>query len=54
MTTKMVEMGPLWNDQDAATKAHAWEEQNPGWKWTNNWQTTVPNVMSVIEVKQVM
>ena len=43
-------MGPLWNNGHAKKKAHEWEAQNPEWKWTGHWKTTIEGKMSVIEV----
>lgn len=47
---KWVEMGPLWSTADAEVKADEWVKKHPGWKWTGEWKTTIPNEMSVIEV----
>ena len=51
---KWVELGPLWNNDDAKSKAHSWVEHNPGWVFTGEWKTTVPGKMSVIMVKRVI
>jgi hypothetical protein len=40
---KWIQMGPLWNNDDARQKAHDWEANNPGWRWTGEWRTTIPN-----------
>jgi len=45
-----VEVGPIWNNDDAKMKAQHWLSQNPGWNFTGNWRTTDPGKMSVIEV----
>jgi hypothetical protein len=47
---KWIKMGPLWDNNDARNKAHGWEAQNPGWRWTGEWRTTIPNEQSEIEV----
>ena len=47
---KWIAMGPLWNNDDARAKAHDWEATNPGWRWTGEWRTTIPNEASEIEV----
>ena len=48
---KDVEMGPLWDNNDAVEKARIWVSQNPGWRYTGEWRTTIPNVMSTITVE---
>ena len=53
MSRKDVEMGPLWNNDDATEKANIWVSQNPGWRYTGEWRTTIPNVMSTITVEMV-
>ena len=47
---KMVEVGPIFNNDHAKQKADEWIAHNPGWTWSGQWNTTVPGVMSVIEV----
>ncbi|MFK8161891.1 MAG: mannan-binding lectin [Lewinella sp.] len=42
--------GPLWNNEDAKTKAPKVAAAHQG-KWTGQWNTVVPNEMSVIEVE---
>ena len=44
-------MGPLWDNNDAVEKARIWVSQNPGWRYTGEWRTTIPNVMSTITVE---
>ena len=44
------EVGPIWNNAEAAQKANAWINRNrpgEGWKFTGEWNTTVPGKMSV-------
>ena len=43
-----IEVGPLFNNQQASQKAEVFEQQNPDWKWVGAWVTTVPNKMSVL------
>ena len=49
---RLIEVGPIWNNDDAKVKAQAWVDHNPGWKFTGNWNTTDPGKMSVIEVEK--
>ena len=53
MQRKDVEMGPIWDNNDANVKAAGWVAQNPGWRYTGEWRTTIPNVMSTITVEMV-
>ena len=46
-------MGPIWDNNDANMKAAGWVAQNPGWRYTGEWRTTIPNVMSTITVEQL-
>ena len=48
-----VEVGPIWNNDDANTKAHNWVQNNPGWRYTGEWRTTKEGVMSTITVEQM-
>ena len=43
------EVGPIWNQDHAAEKALQFEEDNPEWKWTGAWNTTIPDKMSVLK-----
>ena len=45
-----IEVGPIWNNDDGIAKGREYERNNPGWRFTGNWQTTRPGEMSVIEV----
>ena len=45
-----IEVGPIWDNNDAHAKAGNWVASNPGWRFTGEWKTTIPNQMSVIEV----
>ena len=45
-----VEVGPIWNNDDGQAKGKEYERNNPGWKFTGQWRTTIPGEMSVIEV----
>jgi hypothetical protein len=45
-----VPAGPIWNQQDAATKAPAVAAAHQG-KWTGQWSTVVESQMSVVEVE---
>ncbi len=53
MERQDIEVGPIWNNDDAHVKANAWLAQNPGWKFTGEWRTTVPGQMSVINVERL-
>ncbi|CAM9538208.1 unnamed protein product [Ectocarpus sp. 12 AP-2014] len=48
---RRVEVGPIWNHADANKKANAYLERHPWVEWTGHWTTTVPNEMSVIEIR---
>lgn len=48
-----VEMGPIWNHADAKTKAKEYIDNRPWLKWTGHWSTTVPGVMSTINVRNL-
>lgn len=50
LSKKSVEVGPIWNNDHAQQLAHDWCAKNPGWKFTGDWRTTIPNEMSVIDV----
>jgi len=41
-----VDMGPLWNNDDANAKATEWISANPGWLFDGNWRTTMPGQSS--------
>lgn len=43
--------GPLWNDEDAATKGPRIAAAHLG-KFTGTWNTVVPSVMSVVQVSE--
>ena len=32
----------------------AWLADNPGYEWDGNWETTIPNEMSVIYVTEII
>ena len=53
MSRQDIEMGPIWDNNDANEKAKIWVSQNPGWRYTGEWRTTVPNVMSTITVEMI-
>lgn len=46
-----VEIGPIWNNDDAKVKAEAYVRANPWLVWTGHWTTTVLGRMSVISVR---
>ncbi len=46
----LVPAGPLWSDDDAKGKAPKVAAAHQG-RWTGQWNTVVPNQMSVIEVE---
>lgn len=48
---RRVEVGPIWNHADAKKKANAYLKRHPWVEWTGHWTTTVPNEMSVIEIR---
>lgn len=48
-----IEIGPIWNHGDANTKAKAYIDKHPWLKWTGHWSTTVPGVMSTINVRNL-
>jgi len=33
------DVGPIWSNADAPTKARRWIAKNPGWKWNGHWVT---------------
>ena len=49
---RFVEMGPLWNNDEAQAKGKLWQASNPGWRFTGGWRTTIPGQMSEIEVEK--
>jgi hypothetical protein len=48
--TREVEVGPIFNNDHAKQKADEWLAHNPGWRFTGEWNTTIPGQMSVIKV----
>ena len=48
--TVNVPAGPIWNNDDAQTKGPIVAAAHGG-KWTGQWTTVVPNVMSVVELE---
>ncbi len=48
---RTVEVGPIWNDQDAETKCRK-AARAAGKKWTGQWWTTRPGKMSVCELRK--
>jgi len=48
---KTIEVGPIWNQSDAERKCPK-AARKIGAKWTGQWWTTVPGVMSVCEVQK--
>ncbi len=48
--TVNIPAGPLWNDEDAKEKAPKVAAAHQG-KWNGQWNTVVPNEMSVIAVE---
>ena len=48
--TRMVEVGPIWNQQDAEVKCTRTAREIRG-TWTGQWKTTRPGQMSVCEIK---
>ena len=53
MERKDVEVGPIWNNDDASNKARSWVQNNPGWRYTGEWRTTIPGQMSTVTVERV-
>lgn len=49
--TKTIKVGPIWNQSDANRKCPK-AARKIGAKWTGQWWTTVPGVMSVCEVRK--
>ena len=49
--TRTVEVGPIYNQKNAEEVAEKYIAEHKGCKWTGKWFTTVPNKMSVIEVR---
>ena len=47
---KNVEVGPIWNDEDATKKAETYLREHPTHGWTGQWWTTEPGKMSVLQV----
>ena len=47
---RMVEVGPIWNQQDAEMKC-AKAARREGGTWTGQWKTTRPGQMSVCEIR---
>lgn len=45
----MVEAGPIWNQADAETKCPRAARKVDA-RWTGEWKTTIPGVMSVCQV----
>lgn len=45
-----IEVGPIWNNDHAQQLGKDWISKNSGYVWRGGWRTTVPGVMSVIEV----
>ena len=43
-----VEVGPIWDRDNATTVAREYELEHPGTRWTGSWNTTIPGLMSVI------
>lgn len=48
-----IEVGPIWNNDHAIQVANDWIAKNPGYVWRGDWRSTVPGVMSVIDVFKV-
>lgn len=48
--TRTFEVGPIWNQADAVSKCSARARDVQG-EWTGQWWTTVPNQMSVCEIR---
>ena len=49
--TKTIKVGPIWNQSDANRKCPKAARKIDA-KWTGQWWTTVPGVMSVCEVRK--
>ncbi|CAM9908403.1 unnamed protein product, partial [Ectocarpus fasciculatus] len=47
-----VEVGPIWDQRDARTKANRYIQDHPRYEWTGHWRTTIPGSMSVIQVRR--
>ena len=47
---RTVEVGCIWNDDHAKQVAQDWLSKNPGYVWKGEYRTTVPGVMSVLDV----
>lgn len=47
--TRQLEVGPIWNQADAETKCRRAADASNG-RWTGQWRTTTPGVMSVCDI----
>jgi len=50
--TQYVEVGPIWNQRHAEQVAADYVQTHPEFEWTGHWNTTIPGVMSEIQIER--
>ena len=52
INTQNVEVGPIRNQRHALQVAEDYVRTHPEFEWTGHWNTTIPGVMSVIQIRR--